>query len=151
MTSSPVPPIQSLGALADTTEQPDAEGSVLDARQAKDEILIEALASGMTYAEAGKTAGLTSRTVSRRLEDPEFSVRVSRRRGDRVAQVTGALTAMSTEALQVLRECMADGRPADRLRAAQLTLVLMSRFRHDTEIEDRLAALEQQLQEGGDR
>ena len=105
---------------------------------------------GLSYPEAGKAAGVTSRTVSRRLEDADFHARVSRRRGERVAQVTGALTAMSTEALQVLRECMAEGRAADRLRAAQLTLVLMSRLRHETEIEERLAALERQLQEGGD-
>jgi hypothetical protein len=56
---------------------------------------------------------------------------------------------MSTEALQVLRDCMAEERPADRLRAAQLVLVMMSRLRHETEIEDRLAAVERLLQEGG--
>lgn len=119
------------------------------AREAQDEILVEALALGMAYPDAGKLGGVTGRTVSRRMEDPEFRARVSRRRGERVAQVTGALTAMSAEALQVLRDCMAEERPADRLRAAQLVLVMMSRLRHETEIEDRLAAVERLLQEGG--
>jgi hypothetical protein len=63
------------------------------AREAQDEIIVEALASGMGYPDAGKLGGVTGRTISRRMEDPEFRARVSRRRGERVAQVTGALTA----------------------------------------------------------
>lgn len=121
----------------------------LTAREAQDEILIEALASGMSFPDAGKLGGVTGRTVSRRMEDPDFQARVSRRRGERVTQVTGALTDMSTEALQVLRDCMAEGRAADRLRAAQMVLLMMSRLRHETEIEDRLANVERLLQEGG--
>jgi hypothetical protein len=121
----------------------------LTAREAQDEILIEALASGMPYPDAGKLAGVVGRTVSRRMDDPDFRARVSRRRGERVTQVTGALTDMSTEALQVLRDCMAEGRAADRLRAAQMVLAMMSRLRHETEIEDRLANVERLLKDGG--
>lgn len=138
-----------LAMPADTTTSARAGEMKPTARDAQDEILIEALASGMAYSDAGKLGGVTGRTVSRRMEDPEFRARVSRRRGERVAQVTGALTDMSTEALQVLRDCMAEERPADRLRAAQLVLVMMSRLRHETEIEDRLAAVERLLQDGG--
>jgi hypothetical protein len=126
-----------------------AEDEAPTAREAQDEILIEALASGMAYPDAGKLVGVVGRTVSRRMDDTDFRARVSRRRGERVTQVTGALTDMSSEALQVLRDCMAEGRAADRLRAAQMVLIMMSRLRHETEIEDRLANVERLLHEGG--
>ena len=142
------PPAEASATGADPSSEATNEPA-LTAREAQDEILIEALASGMPYPDAGKLGGVVGRTVSRRMEDPDFRARVSRRRGERVTQVTGALTDMSTEALQVLRDCMAEGRAADRLRAAQMVLLMMSRLRHETEIEDRLANVERLLQEGG--
>ncbi|MGI8756163.1 MAG: hypothetical protein ACR2MB_09935 [Acidimicrobiales bacterium] len=82
------------------------------------------------------------------MSDPEFAARVSQRRGERVSEITGALTTMSRDALEVLRETMAEGRAADRLRAAHLTLTLMSKFRSETEMEQRLASIERQLAGG---
>lgn len=124
----------------------DHEG---DRRRApQDELIIEALASGLNYSDAGAAGRVTSRTVGRRMSDPNFAARVSQRRGERVSEITGALTTMSREAIDVLRETMADGRPGDRLRAAHLTLTLMSKFRNETEMEQRLASIERQLAAG---
>lgn len=128
--------------------EPDAPDG-LSAREAKDEILVESLAQGMSFPAAGHCAGYTSRTVSRRMADPRFAARVSRRRGERVAQVTGALASMSEDALGVLRSTMAEGTTSEKLRAAQLTLTLMVRLRHDTEFEERFALIEGRL--GRDR
>lgn len=136
----------------DLIEEVEPEGPEgLGAREAKDEILIESLAQGMSFPAAGRSAGYTSRTVSRRMADPGFAMRVSRRRGERVAQVTGALTSMSEDALGVLRSTMAEGTTSEKLRAAQLTLTLMVRLRHDTEIEERLGLIEGRLaqEQGG--
>jgi hypothetical protein len=134
-------------------ESHEGQGAALTAREAQDEIIVTCLAEGMSLPATGAAAGCTSRTVSRRLEDPDFTARVSRRRGERVAQVTGTLTSMSDDALEVLRSAMAEGTTAEKLRAAHLTLTMMIKLRHDTEIEDRLAAVEDRLAEngGGDR
>lgn len=140
-------------ALLEATPPPEAEPVVsahqgadgLSGREAQDEILVESLAQGMSFPASGTAAGCTSRTVSRRMADPEFAARVSRRRGERVAQVTGALTSMSEDALGVLRSTMSEGTNSEKLRAAQLTLTLMVRLRHDTEIEERLALVEGRL------
>jgi hypothetical protein len=117
-------------------------------RAAQDELIIEALAAGLSYADAGASARVTARTVGRRMSEPEFAARVSQRRGERVSEITGALTTMSHDAIDVLRETMADGKPGDQLRAAHLTLTLMSKFRSETEMEQRLASVERQLAEG---
>lgn len=117
-------------------------------RAAQDEVIIGALAAGLSYGDAGAAAGVTSRTVGRRMSDPAFAAQVSQRRGERVSQITGALTTMSDDALEVLRETMVEGSVSERLRAAQLTLTLMAKFRSETEMEQRLAAIERQLAAG---
>ena len=40
-------------------------------------VLITALASGATQPNAGRAAGMSDRTVRRRLADPEFAARVA--------------------------------------------------------------------------
>lgn len=117
-------------------------------RAANDELIIEALAAGLSYADAGASARVTARTVGRRMSDPEFAACVSQRRGERVSEITGALTTMSRDAIDVLRAIMADGKPGDQLRAAHLTLTLMSKFRSEIEMEQRLASVEHQLAAG---
>lgn len=130
-----------------TTSPPD-EGGTSERdhrREAQDEILVESIAAGLSYPDAGAAAGVTARTVGRRMTDPAFLSRVSQRRGERVSEITGRLSSMSADALGVLRDTMVEGRPADRLRAAQLTLTMLSRFRAESEIEERLAVIEGQL------
>lgn len=115
-------------------------------RAAQDDILVEALASGLPYREAGELAGVTSRTVARRMTDPGFVRRVSERRGERVAEVTGQLVSASVDAVRVIREqCLDAERPADRLRAASLLLTLGLKFRHEHELEERLRNVEERV------
>jgi hypothetical protein len=77
------------------------------------------------------------------MADQEFARRVSTRRGERVAEVTGRLMSASVDAVQVLHEqCLGAEKPADRLRAASLLLSLGLKFRNEHELEDRLRELE---------
>ncbi len=111
-------------------------------RRADDEILIEALAEGRTYAAAAALTRGSARTVRRRMTDPDFAAAVSRRRAERVSEITGALVSLSARALRTLEECLDAERPGDRIRAAQVVLASVHRYREATEFEARLTELE---------
>jgi hypothetical protein len=116
-------------------------------REASDEILVEGLAAGLSFVQAGDLAGVSSKTVQRRLQDPEFARRVSRRRDERVGEVTGLLVDASHAAVGVLREGLGAERFADRLRSAQLILTMSGRFRELEDLSARLAEVEARLNE----
>jgi hypothetical protein len=107
-----------------------------------DELIMAALAAGMSYTEAAAAAGSSERTVRRRMSDAHFATEVSRRRAEQVAALTGRLLGASHNAIDVLRNCMDAESDAVRLRAAQLVLTLGAQLRHSQEFEERLAALE---------
>lgn len=113
-----------------------------DRAAAADEVLIDALAAGLTHAEAGVLAGVSSKTVQRRLHDGVFAARVGRDRSMRLEEISGQLTAMAPTAIGVLRECMAVDKPLVRLRAAEATLLWLTRVRREVDFELRLARLE---------
>ena len=113
-----------------------------DARSVEDEALKDALATGLTYAEAGELVGVSERTVRRRMSDQPFAAEVSRRRGEHVSSLAGLLVTAGADAVHVLRESLHDDAAAVRLRAAQLLLTLGTQLRHAHELEQRLAALE---------
>jgi hypothetical protein len=116
-------------------------------RKAKDQILIAALAAGMRYPAAAEAADVGVRTVERRMADPEFAAAVSRKRGEVVSSVVGQMVNLLPEFQPVLAECLHSERPADRLRAIEVGVRLVRALRSDTEIEDRLAALERALED----
>ncbi len=99
-------------------------------RRASDEMLVEALASGLSYADAGVLGGVTARTVARRMADPEFAALVNRRRRDRVTAVSDRLTGLAETAMDTLLEVMVEGAPAQRLKAAETVLSMTLRFRY---------------------
>jgi hypothetical protein len=109
---------------------------------AQNEILVAALAAGRPYVEAGQAAGLSERTVRRRMAEAGFAAEVARRRSLHVSDVAGVLLASATYAVQVVLECLESEKPADRLRAAELMLTLVRRFHADADVDARLAALE---------
>ncbi len=117
-------------------------------RCGQDEVLVEALAAGMTYAAAGNQAGVSPRTVARRMSDTAFTARVAARRGEYLSVVTGQLATMGTEALQAIRAGLGAEKPADSLQAARLILSFGLRFRNETDVESRLADFARRL---GDR
>ena len=67
-------------------------------------MLIAALAAGVTYDAAAAQAGVSERTVRRRLDDPEFCRQVNDARHEVVARAVAQLSAASTEAVEALRD-----------------------------------------------
>lgn len=107
-----------------------------------DEIIADALATGKTHEEAGALAGCSARTVARRLHDPFFVREVDRRRADLVGRVTGRLSELGHQALDVLAELMLDETPGVRQRAATTILSELPKFTRETDLERRVRQVE---------
>lgn len=117
-----------------------------DRRRGGDQLLIAALAHGATQAEAGAAAGVSERTVRRRLADPGFADLVRAERAALVARTSARLTALTSQAVDalagLLNPAVADG---VRLRTALGVLDSCRTWRDATEVEQRLRAVEQAL------
>lgn len=108
-----------------TFPEPDAhaENERESRRDALDEVVINELARGRTYEEAATAAGWSSRTVARRMRDPQFRRRVSELRSVWVSELSGRLVDSGSTAIDVIvQECRIAERSADRLRAAGMLL-----------------------------
>ena len=116
-------------------------------RKKAEEKLVLTLACGATAESAARECGVSARTVRRRLSDPSFRQQLQMLRADMLQRIAGALVAATSEAMRTLLELM---KPAvannTRLGAARTVMENAMKLREFTEIEARLAALEQ-LQE----
>jgi hypothetical protein len=114
-------------------------------RKNADEALLLALACGATIESAAAKAGVSRRTATRRMADPEFQRRHQQIRADMVQRTAGVLTAAGLESVKTLLELQqANQPPAVRLGAARAVLDSGIKLREVADLEDRLAALEQQ-------
>lgn len=112
-------------------------------RAVQQELVLEALAAGESYGQAGARAGVTGKTVQRWMRDPGFSRQLSDRRGARLSEVTGLLLDATTDAVRVIRqECQHAEKASDRLRAAALLLSMATRMREKLDVEARVAEIE---------
>ena len=110
---------------------------------AQREVLIAALAAGRTYADAGVLAGVSERTVRRRVSDPTFAADVAQRRSQYVLAVSGRLLKSADRAVDVILAALEDADGwSQRLKAAELLLTQLRRFTPDPQIEARLAGIE---------
>jgi hypothetical protein len=116
-------------------------------RKKGDSALLTALAAGATAREAAARAGLSERTIYRRMEDPEFRRRVTEARATMVESALGKVADGMSDAAAKLRELLAAQSEAVRLGAARSLLELGIRLRESVELEQRLAAMEERLQE----
>jgi transposase-like protein len=115
-------------------------------KKAEDKLLL-ALACGATVESAARECGISARTVYRRLTDPRFRRRLQALRGDMVQRTAGTLTAASSEAVRTLLELLKPAVAANtRLGAARAVLESGVKLRELAEFEERLAALEEQMQ-----
>jgi hypothetical protein len=115
-------------------------------RKNADEQLLMALACGATIENAARSAGVSQTTVYRRMNDPDFAARLRQMRSDMVQRTAGALTAAATEAVRTLLELQKQPTPAAvRLGAARAVLEIGVKLREVAELEDRIAALEEQV------
>jgi hypothetical protein len=115
-------------------------------KQHADHQVLLALAGGATVEGAARKAGVSEKTVYRRLERPEFRQQLQALRADMVQRTAGALTAAATKSLRTLLELQKATHPAAvRLGAARSILELGLKFRETAELAERLAAVEAQL------
>jgi hypothetical protein len=96
-----------------------ANGPSLD----QDEIVVAALAAGMSYRQAGSAAGLSERTVRRRMGDSAFRARVAEQRQEHAERVRGLLLNAAPAAAATLAKLAAEAESESvRLGAARATL-----------------------------
>ena len=110
-----------------------------------DDLLVVALAQGKSHLEAGKIAGMSERTVRRRLQDPDFAALIDRERAAMTANLAAEFAGLYSNALDTMRDLLQhkDGRV--RLGAAQFILKRGPELRTSTEIEERLLELEENV------
>ncbi|MFO0798562.1 MAG: hypothetical protein U0804_13890 [Gemmataceae bacterium] len=112
----------------------------------RDDALALSLACGATVEAAARQAGVSDRTVYRRLRKPEFQRRVKEARTDLVRRSAGLLSAASGEAVRTLLALMKESAPPSaRLGAAKAVLELGIKVRELAELEAELRELEQQV------
>jgi hypothetical protein len=108
--------------------------------------LLLALACGATAENAARSAGVSERTVHRRLADPVFQRRLQVVRTDIVQRMSGTATAAGMEALKTLLALQKEGLPpAVRRAAARDVLEIGLKLRAHADFEQRLQALEERL------
>jgi len=95
-----------------------------------DEDLILALACGATIQVAAQKAGVSERTVYRRLDKPKFRHYITRCRADMVQRTSGLLTAAAAPIVKTLLSLTEPGQPpATRLGACRTVLEQSIRLR----------------------
>jgi hypothetical protein len=94
-------------------------------RRDVDVLLASALATGATYEEAGRIAGVSKSTVKRRMGEEAFRQRVAQERVELIDTLRGRLLAAAPQAVATLRELSASGQSDSvRLGAARAVLDL---------------------------
>src|SRR5205814_1019551 len=111
----------------------------------KDVNLALALASGAGTAAAAAKAGVSQRTVQRRLGSPDFRQLVADLRADLIARALGRLADNMTRAADALAGLLDDPDGRVRLRSARAVLTLGVRLRDSVDLTDRVRELEQEV------
>jgi hypothetical protein len=95
-------------------------------------------------AEAAADAGMSERTVYRRLADPQFTEKLQSLRTQILVQAVGKLVDASVKAAETLKElCEADSEQV-RLGASRSILELSCKLHEKVALKDSVAMLEQQ-------
>jgi HEAT repeat protein len=112
-------------------------------RQGADSVILAALAIGKTVQESADAAGVSARTVSRRMADPDFCQRVAELRAETVARAASKMSDGMTEAADVLRKLLKSKKESIRLGSCRAMLEFGVRLRETIELQRRLEALEE--------
>jgi hypothetical protein len=112
-------------------------------RKNADELLLTALVCGGSVENAARAAGLSVRTVQRRLADPAFRQGLEKLRTEMVQRAVGMLTAAGFEAVKTLLGLLdAANAGSVRLGAARAILELGIKLREYAELAERISAVE---------
>lgn len=118
-------------------------------RARADEVLAAALAAGRTVGESAKAAGVSEATAYRRLAVREFNERVRELRAEMVASAAGRLAEAMAAAALVLRKLLASPSEGVQLRAANSIIEQGLKVAQLTDLEGRMAAIEDALKAMG--
>jgi hypothetical protein len=111
-----------------------------------DAVLIAALAGGATTSEAAENARVSLRTVRRRVSDPTFLGRLQEARSELLAAALARVSASAGGAVATLVQLMGAAHPPTvRLGASKAILEYGIRLRAETELVNRLEAIEEHL------
>jgi hypothetical protein len=114
-------------------------------RKNTDELLLTTLAYGGTVANAAHSAGMSPRTVHRRLQEPDFLQKLQQLRNETVQRTADMLTTIGLETVKTLIHLLKADCPAGvRLGAVRCALEMGLRFREVVDLK-RLTELEQKL------
>lgn len=107
-----------------------------------DAVLIAALISGKTIDAAAKIAGISPRTVHRRLASPEFKAALDDANLEIMRHAVSRLCGGSIRAVDTLEDLLKAKSENTRLQAARSFLSLGIRYRETIELDDRLRKIE---------
>ena len=109
--------------------------------------ILRALLTKNTVTAAAGAAGVGESTVYRALSDPAFRAALAQAEGEAVAAAGRRLAALAETALDALAGTLTDPRtPAPvKVRACEVVLANLIRYREVAQFEQRLAALEQEM------
>jgi len=117
------------------------------ARQGRgDEALLNALAAGTSVKQAAQAAGLSERTVYRRLANTGFQQRLAAIRDELITAALGELVGCASKAVTTLRTLLEARDERVQLQAAKVLLEQALRLREAVALEQRLAALERRAE-----
>ena len=115
-------------------------------RKKADTGLIVSLACGMSVETAAHKAGMSVRTVYRRMADPEFQAQVNEVRADMQRRAAAMLTAAAMAAIKTFTTLQESAQSESvRLGAARSIIELGCKLREMVEITERLAQLEARM------
>lgn len=114
-------------------------------RKKRHDALLLALAAGNTVRDAARLAGVSERTATRRVADPESHQRIAQLQAEMVARALGKMADAMSAAADTLRALLNARRETVRLGAARALAELTPKLRENVELEHRLAELERCL------
>lgn len=109
-----------------------------------DAALVAALAAGATVQDAARSAGVSERPVYRRLDTDTLRRQLAEARSEMIARAVGVLARVSTAAANTLAGLLKAESESVRLGASRSVLELAVKMRESEELEQRIAALEEQ-------
>ena len=109
-----------------------------------EELLLSALATGGPVEQAAAAAGLSVRTVYRRLNEPSFRSRLTAARDELIVSALGELAAVAAEAVATLQRLLSSPDERVQLGAARTLLDQTLRLREAVLLEQRIARLERE-------
>lgn len=116
----------------------------------KQQKFLEAYCRGLSVEEAAALAGVKRRQAHRWLREPAVQAAVRERSAEAVRRAAAALEQAGRDAALTLVAALEAEHWPVRLRAAELLLDRLLKFREHLDLEARIAALEERLRERDD-